>query len=206
MSLLASAPWEQVRPVVTSTAFWAAVGVFVAAVAIRFNYRSSHPRRRLTYSFSVLPLFARQADGEGAGSLVEVSFVGVPVKDPRLVALTLVNTGSKDIASAHFDGNVAMRLELGTRALCLFATEAHPATSRPPTARISTGRSQAGHQAVLVAPGRLGKGASVTYTVLVEGQPKLSFRHNLIDVEVKEGSYLREINQAIERGENLDCS
>lgn len=187
---------------VTSTAFWAAVGVLVAAVAIRFNYRSSHPRRRLTYSFSVLPLFARQADGEGAGSLVEVSFVGVPVKDPRLVALTLVNTGSKDIASAHFDGNVPLRLELGTTALCLFATEAHPVTSRPPTARISIGRPQA----VLVAPGRLGKGASVTYTVLVEGKPNLSFRHNLIDVEVKEDSYWRDINQAIERGENLDCS
>ncbi|MEV4790134.1 hypothetical protein AB0K53_32665 [Streptomyces tuirus] len=164
------------EPFYVSATFWAAAAVFATlgagAGAIWATLRASNPKRRLSYWVGDTSLLHSTV----AGSL-RVSRNGVTLADPRLVRVQIVNSSRRDIASAAFDGSNSIKMGLGQPVLEILGTESDPADAALPEVTVDGSELHIG-------PGRIGRGQSITWLVLIEGEPTFSCRHSLIDVEV----------------------
>ncbi|WP_437065421.1 hypothetical protein [Streptomyces sp. enrichment culture] len=98
--------------------------------------------------------------------------------DPRLVRVQIVNTSRRDVSSAAFDGSNSIKMDLGQPVLEILGTESNPTDAALPQVTVDGSELHIG-------PGRIGRGQSITWLVLIEGEPTFSCRQSLIDVDVK---------------------
>ncbi|MEU9702039.1 hypothetical protein [Streptomyces sp. NPDC047981] len=179
-----------------SGTFWAAVGVFVALLvglgAMWATLRSRVPqRRRLLYAMSSTSLLQEQLNGR-----IEVRHTGTSLAEPRLVQIRLTNVSRRDVSSASFDRNEPIKIAVGRQILELLSAETRPQGAAAPPVTVQGDELHVG-------PGRLGRRESVTFFLLVDGDPSYSHWHALIDVgfdEEPEVSYsTRELNHTVLR-------
>jgi hypothetical protein len=99
--------------------------------------------------------------------------------DPQVVLLTIRNSGRAAIASAHYDANEPFPIDLGRPILQLIqvVSEGGPGLKAPP-ATVENGTLRIG-------PGLIHRKQFLTFSVLVDGEPKLEVERNLVDVDVK---------------------
>ncbi|WP_344429405.1 hypothetical protein [Streptomyces lavendulocolor] len=167
-------------PFYESGTFWAATSAIVAVCvgvgAMWATLRANNPKRQLTYAWSDTALLQSH---QGLNGELEIRLNRAPLTDPRVVRVSLANTSRRDIGSSHFDRSEPIRFSFGTPILKLLDTEVQPATSAPPpvTARGAE---------LLIGPGRLGRGDTVTYHVLIDGAPTYRCQQQLLDVTVLE--------------------
>lgn len=144
----------------TSPTFWTAVTAMATVLLIAATLARRAPKqRRLTYRQEVVPLIDAQAS---VG--LEVLRGGDRLKDPHIVEFVLVNKSRQDIGSEAFDQQTPITADFGVPILEDLGCTPHPESSRPPKQEI--------HGTELhVLPGRIGRGDTMTYRVLVDGPP-----------------------------------
>ncbi|MTE19734.1 hypothetical protein F0L17_11480 [Streptomyces sp. TRM43335] len=159
---------------------WAAAAVFatlgVGIGAMWATLRASNPKRRITYWMGDTPLLQSHHRLEGG---LQVSRNGRTLADPRLVRIRMTNTSRRDVPSSAFDQSKPIRIGVGRPILESLGTESEPADAAPPQ------ESVVGTE-LHIGPGRIGRNQSVTYLVLIDGEPTYSCHHSLIDVTVEE--------------------
>jgi hypothetical protein len=100
------------------------------------------------------------------------------LRNPVLIRVTVENSGRVDLASDRFDGGQPLRLDLGSAILeQLDTANNRPAQPIPSTTAHGT--------ALLLGPGRIGRGQSITYACLVDGPVQLRVTHALVDVDIR---------------------
>lgn len=167
----------------TSGTFWAA-GTVLATLAVGIatvivTYMVGFPKRRLQYGMPVAAPMLTAPDG--VRSDLELLHRGVPLTEPHVVELTLASRGRKDIPSDAYDGGTPIRIDVGARIIELLRTTSSPTELVRPRVAIDG-------TALEIGPSLLGRRQGVSFTVLVEGRPSLSFSAALIDVDTKENS------------------
>ena len=164
---------------------WTIVGVAVALVmgiAAIWAARTWGPRRgKLLLTWEAAPLL-RQPEVGTAGAAwsgdLEVAFKGIPVLDPHLVKLRLVNVGPSDISTARFDNGRPLRVELdGSRFFGIVNSSLAAATQVP---------AIGGDGYAALAPTLLKKGASWEVAVIASGMPAPRVSNILVDCDVVE--------------------
>ncbi|SFK60097.1 hypothetical protein [Streptomyces pini] len=161
-------------------ALWAAAAVFatigVGIGAMWATLRASNPKRCITYWTGDTPLLRSHQRLEGG---LQVSRNGRTLADPRLVHIRITNTSRRDVPSAAFDRGEPIKVDIGKPILEVLGTETDPADAAPPQ------KSVAGTE-LRIGPGRIGRNQSVTYLLLIDGDPVYTWSHSLIDVTVEE--------------------
>jgi hypothetical protein len=145
----------------TSPTFWTAVTAMATVLLIAATLARRAPKqKRLTYRQEVVPLLNGKASVE-----LEIWRGGNRLEDPHIVEFVLVNRSRQDIGSEAFDQQAPITADFGHPILESFGCTPHPETSRPPKSEI--------HGTELhVLPGRIGRGDTMTYRVLVDGHPR----------------------------------
>ncbi len=96
-----------------------------------------------------------------------------------MVVLTIRNTGRAAIASAHYDANQPLPLGRPILQMIQKVSANGPGfKASPPPSRVENGTLEIG-------PGLIQRKQHLTFTVLVDGKPKLEVEPNLIDVAFK---------------------
>ena len=158
--------------------FWvsAATAVFtlgVGAAGALINLRSA-PKRRIFFRMSD-PVALLTPDGAQHG--LQVLRGGEKLDDPHLVEVTLQSSGRQAITRDLFDEGRPIVLRLGTRVVDLLKVVSQPIEQKVPDYRLS-------NSAIEIGPGVLAARQSITFSVLVDGQPELSAESPLADVTI----------------------
>ena len=158
--------------------FWvsAATAVFtlgVGAAGALINLRSA-PKRRIFFRMSD-PVALLTPDGAQHG--LQVLRGGEKLDDPHLVEVTLQSSGRQAITRDLFDEGRPIVLRLGTRVVDLLKVVSQPIEQKVPDYRLS-------NSAIEIGPGALAARQSITFSVLVDGQPELSAESPLADVTI----------------------
>ncbi|MEU9917822.1 hypothetical protein [Streptomyces sp. NPDC051001] len=168
-------------PFWASGTFWAAAAVVVAVLvgigAMWATLRAAHPKRRIAYDSEATAIVA---SNHPLGSTLEVRRNGILLTNPYIVRVDIKNTGRRDITSNEFDNASPLRFDLGVPILEVLNAESTPREAQLPAYEVS-GRE------LHIKPSRIGKETIASYTVLVEGSPRPSLTHSLIDVQVTRG-------------------
>ncbi|MFD8509504.1 hypothetical protein ACFV2L_43360 [Streptomyces sp. NPDC059687] len=170
-------------PFYRSSTFWAA-GAVVATVIIGMGtawatLRATNPKRSIRYTFEETRLVHAHDQTDG---MLEVSWNGTILADPRVVRVRIRNNGRRDVGTTDFDGEQPIKVDFHTSILEILSTESFPPTSLTPEARSDDNGEQ-----LFIAPGRIGRGSEVTYSILIDGEPTFDFRHPLMNVRVSQG-------------------
>lgn len=162
----------------TAETFWTAAGVAVAVLvgsgAIWAALRAAHPRWRLTYSTSHAPMVHHPIDGS-----LEIRRNGTLLINPHWVRLVLTNPGRRDIPGSAFDQGQPFRVDLAVPYLEIVGTESEPSAAQPPPVSVLGSE-------LTISPGRIGRGTTITYLLLVDTVPSYRCRHSLLDVRVEQ--------------------
>jgi hypothetical protein len=132
-------------------------------------------QRKLRWERSSAPLL--RTDGRLPGSL-QVSWDGQPVTRPSVATFKLTNTSRRDVGSNAFDGNRSITVDFQDRVLVLL----EPLT----TATNDLLPVQLNGNIVMVGPGLLRRGQSVTVAALIEGTRAPEPQFPLIEIKVSE--------------------
>ncbi|WP_461028561.1 hypothetical protein [Streptomyces sparsus] len=169
----------------TSGVFWSAGAVVTAALAaaatVWATLRAAGRRRgSLTVHMSHAGRLLNATTS--VRSSLQVVRNGTPLADPRLLRLTLSNIGRQDVPSSAYDNGRPIRLAVGAPIVEMINSESRPAGRALPQASVSG-------DAVLIGPGLIAAGQTLTFSLLVDGpSPSLSCHTALIDVDVEERS------------------
>ncbi len=108
-----------------------------------------------------------------------MTYRDIPVKDPYLLTMRLVNVGPADVASSHFDGGRDLDIDLGCTMYGLL---------RPPTGdgTLTTVSTAVGSSPGVISlqPGLLRRGSEWMVDVVVSGMPSPTLDNPLIDTDV----------------------
>jgi hypothetical protein len=141
-------------------------GVIIAAVAIPvtiFSTRRWGTRpARIRFSWETTPLLPAAQLGGGQDA-VKVTYCEIPVSDPHLFTLRLVNIGPTDITRAHFDGGDNLLVQLNSVMYGVIKTT-HPAQTISPA--IGAGGS------LELAPVLLKRGEAWIVEAILSGEPR----------------------------------
>ncbi|MGW2599275.1 hypothetical protein [Streptomyces klenkii] len=149
----------------------------LALAAIVVARRAAFPKRRLTYQLPKPARILAGASGVSPGRLV-VMHEGSVLDDPYVAEVVVANAGRRDIPSSSFDGGNPMFLDLGVPIIEILDTTRLGPTHALLTATVSG--------STLVVPAALIPTRHVTrFTVLVDGEPSLTVRAALADVDVR---------------------
>ncbi|MEV6107517.1 hypothetical protein AB0M28_22845 [Streptomyces sp. NPDC051940] len=164
-----------------SGTFWTAVAVLTSAMigvgAMWATLRAAHPKRRIAYDIEATAI---ESPHHALGGILELRRDGVTLSNPHIVRVDIKNTGRRDIASSSFDNSSPIRIGVGAPVLDVLNTGSTPVETQAPAYEV------VGHE-LHIKPGRIGKGALATYTLLVNGAPRTSFASPLIDVQIVRG-------------------
>lgn len=172
--LASETPWY------SSGTFWAIAAFAVAVVAIPVGawaaFRSANPRRRLYIGLAnTTPLM------HGAGKQVEgleVRHQGNILTDPQLTTVKIISRGWRDIPKAAFDGPIELDFSTEVIALLGSRSKAKPAVVPAPAVRVTS-------SGLLVEPSLLTRDHQLSYVLLINGEPTLSTRCSLENVDVR---------------------
>src|SRR6266851_2894237 len=165
-----------------SGTFWAGAGVVVTALTavavVWVTLTAGFPRRRLYYGLrAAAPLLAAP---DGVRSDLKLLHRGTPLADPYVLTIKLVSRGRKDIPSDAYDDHQPLELDVGSRIVEILQVISEPANLPQPQIADEGTRLRIG-------PALLGRHHEITINVLTDGgQPSLSCRSPLIDVQVRE--------------------
>ncbi|MDG4826056.1 hypothetical protein O7635_29765 [Asanoa sp. WMMD1127] len=155
----------------------ALVGILVAAAAIVTGMYATRRwgtrRRTITLDCVSTPLISSQLGAMGR-DLLKVTYRDIEVMDPHLVQIRIRNVGPSDVASAHFDGETPLTVELSCRVLGV--------TNPGPVPAGVTSMGAQGH--ITFRPGLLRRNEEWVLGVLVEGNPRPEMVSSLIDTDV----------------------
>lgn len=187
-----------------SATFWAAATAFVAVAGIASTtwatLRAANPKRRLSYSMGYTRLLA--SNSSRAHGALQVSHGGTGLSNPHFVRLRLTNTSRRDISSSVFDQGTPIRMDIGVPILEILDTTSRPSANAVPPTAISG-------SALLIGPGRIGHGQSLSYLVLIDGpNPQLTCQHALNDVDVvdtESDPYLMLLEEALTTPETFQA-
>ncbi|WP_159053441.1 hypothetical protein [Streptomyces regalis] len=91
-----------------------------------------------------------------------------------------MNSGRRDVASSHFDGDLPILLDVGAPIVEILGITSQPTSLHVPAVVIDD-------TAVKIAPGLIARGQTISFSLLVDGPaPTLSCRASLVDVTVQE--------------------
>jgi hypothetical protein len=163
----------------TSGTFWSAAGVGAAigvgVAAVWATLRANNPKRRITYLMTDTGLVQTH---QGLVGVIEIRRNGVVLINPRVVRIKLTNTSRRDVGSGDFDQQIPIKMDVGTPILELLGSPTGlPRTSATPVAVLSGSELHIG-------PGRIGKGESIEYLVLVDGRTRYKCEHTLLNINV----------------------
>ncbi|WP_461072155.1 hypothetical protein [Streptomyces pseudoechinosporeus] len=168
-------------PFWASGTFWGAAGVITTVLvgigAIWATLRSAHPKRRIAYEFEATALGSRN---HTLGSTLELRLNRMVLSNPHIVRVAIKNTGRRDVPSSAFDNATPIRVRLETPILEVLNAESVPREAQIPTYEIAEHEFH-------IKPSRIGKDVVVTYTLLVDDNPRPSLTSSLVDVRVTEG-------------------
>lgn len=154
---------------IVSLVVLALIGVATILATRRFGNR----RRRVTLIWNASSLLP---DGRSPDDL-QVTYKGVPVKDPYLLSVRLRNSGPSDVASGHFDSAKPFRINLACSMYGL--TDASDSTvTEVDVSNDST--------VVSLRPTLLRRGAEWTFEAIVGGMPSPTVMSSLVDTDVVE--------------------
>ena len=158
--------------------FWVAaatavVTLGVGAAGALIDLRSA-PKRRIFFRMSD-PVALLTPDGARHG--LQVRRGDEELTDPHLVEVTLQSSGRQSITRNLFDEGHPIVLNLGTRVVDLLKVTSEPTEQAVPNYKVS-------NRAIEVGPGVLASRQSITFSVLIDGKPKLSPVSPLADVKI----------------------
>jgi hypothetical protein len=129
------------------------------AATVVYAKRTAPPRLQLTKDFTVTPLLSETEEVRGR---LEVRYGGEgPLKDPRVVQVTLHNTGYAAITKEMYEGD-PYRVELGARVVDLLKETNNLSEHPAPALEVCD-------SSLKIGPGTIHRGQRLTYGVLVDG-------------------------------------
>jgi hypothetical protein len=165
-----------------SGTFWAGAGVVVAVLAavavVWVTLSFGFPRRRLYYGLrAAAPLLTAPP---GMRSDLQLLHRKEPLADPYVLTVELISRGRKDIPNDAYNGGQPLLLDLGSRIVEILQITSEPGTLVPPQVVPS-------ETLLRIGPSLIGKRHQITINVLTDGgQPSLTCRSPLIDVQVRQ--------------------
>lgn len=150
---------------VGSNDFWNTVITVVAALVVGAGaawatLAAARPKRKLLWGD--VENFRLIASRQAAAS-VEIIHDGVPLQNPRIVRLTLKNSGRRDIVSTDFaSGGSSLVFNFHNTILSIISTDVEPSSAPEPA--LSTIGSN-----LCIQPGLIKSGQKVSISVLADG-------------------------------------
>ncbi|MER5363096.1 hypothetical protein [Streptomyces sp. NPDC002785] len=156
--------------------------VITGIVAAVVTLRTALPKRRLGFYVNKLAQLMSPSTGLSDGRLV-VAYDGNVLVNPYIVEIQMLNQTGKDIPANLFDSGAPIVLDLGVPIIELIETAWEDWNDGTPvrhTPQATPGQSNLTMEPTLI-PGHL----MTTFTLLVEGEPRLDYTIPLIDVKVE---------------------
>jgi hypothetical protein len=151
-----------------SNDFWNTVITVVATlvvggVAVWATLAAAKPKRRLLWG--EVENFRLIVSRQAAAS-IEIIHDGVPLQNPRVVRLTLKNSGRRDIVSTDFaSGDSSLVFDFHNTILSTISTDVEPSSAPEPLLSTIGGN-------LIIRPGLIKSGQKVSISVLVDGDRK----------------------------------
>lgn len=154
-------------------------GFVLALVAIPISVLATwhwgNRRRKLVFAWEATALVP---DAHGSPGDLGVTYRGVPVSDPYLLRLSLLNAGPKDLATADFDNSQPLVISLDCTMYGLVRTS-HPAST------LTTVGNEPGSEGVIkLTPVLLRHRDEWTVEAVVGGDPTPQIDSPLIDTSI----------------------
>ena len=187
MQKLAGSPWYH------SGTFWQFVGtsvvsLIVGGIAAWATLRSTSPKLKLNWwQKSNTSLLTFQAQN----SVVTVNFLNVPLSNPRVIELVIVNSGRRDITSVMFHGNDAIRFKVDGLVMAILDASTTPGGTAAPDFDLqgvrTVGQQVSAGDWLDLPASLIRRGQAITVTLLVEGGDKPVEIKNapLVDVKIE---------------------
>jgi hypothetical protein len=123
---------------------------------------------------------------------MSVHYDNRPLQSPYLCSVRIQSIGKHSVSSTQFDQDQPIELSLGATIIEVLDISSTPTDIKPPDIRTDD-------QHVRIYPSLLAKSQVVDCTILTEGKPSLSIRHQLIDTDVHLVSEISEVGEIQER-------
>lgn len=151
------------------------VALFAIGLTVWATRKWGNRRGRIEWSFDSVPLLPEDI----RTGLLSFSFRDIPVENPHLVTVALVNTGSKDVPSSAFDGSRPIDISFGqmfygVTSLTGGVQLTFPAVGTP-----------AKDAVIHLRPHLLKRREAWSFTAVLGGSPKLSIESPLVDTDVR---------------------
>jgi hypothetical protein len=164
----------------TAGSFWTAVAgaICTLIVGLLSTWYASRlaPKRRLWYRMAdPVPLLVPDELPEG----LEIRRGNQTLTDPCLVEVVLISNGRQAITTDMFNQGRPILANLGVPIVEVLKRKSYPSEQAVPDHRISDTTLEIG-------PSAFARRQQVTYSLLVEGDPKLDVIGNLPDVDVRQ--------------------
>ncbi|GHF17061.1 hypothetical protein GCM10011600_17270 [Pseudolysinimonas yzui] len=166
--------WAMVDWTIVGWTVTALIAVAAIVVTVIVTRQFGNRRAVLTWFMEATPLMPKVA------SHLEVSYRDIPVPEPVLLTVVLVNSGPRDIASSMFDDRRPIRVEVGAKFYGVTRTDG---TAKLISPAIGTSAEDA---VVTMAPLLLKRGESWSFSAVISGHPEVNVDAPLVDTDVKE--------------------
>lgn len=168
-------PWYESQSL--GTALTLVAGLITGFFGGWATLRAANPKRQLVYWMPTAMPILNTSDS--VGDLL-VMRGGQALRNPHVLDVRLTNSGRRDIASSHFDGELPIVLDVGVPLVEILGITSQPTSLHTPTVI-------ADDTALKVTPGLIARGQTIHFSLLVDGPaPSLSCQASLIDVTVQE--------------------
>lgn len=183
-----------------SGAFWqfvitTLVGITVGFMGAWATLRAGNPKRQVRWSVvSNTPLIPDSLNGgthaPDTVPVVAVTFLGIPLRKPRIIEISIFNHGRRDITAETFHRGESMRLDLGVDVCAILDVTTNPdGTVKPEfdhAAWTVSGGRHHGETWLDLRPSLLRGDQRVVVTLLVDGDsvPARLAAAPLVEVEV----------------------
>ncbi|WP_406726628.1 hypothetical protein WJ438_20985 [Streptomyces sp. GD-15H] len=188
------------EPYIGSNDFWNTVITVVAALVVGAGaawatLAAARPKRKLLWGdVENLRLIASRQ----AAASIEILHGGVSLQNPRVVRLTLKNSGRRDIVAADFaSGDNSLVFNFHNTILSIISTDVEP-NSAPEPALSSIGSN------LCIQPGLIKSGQKVSISVLVDGdrKPVDCTAAHIVETPVKRAKKSDEFKPFLRRNSN----
>lgn len=158
--------------VVTATA----LGIVAIVVTVVVTRRYGNRRAVLAWATETTPLIPDLAES----SHLEVTYRDIPVRDPVLVTVVMINSGPRDISSDMFDSSAPIKVRIGGEFYGMTRVEGDVAMVLPAIG------SKGDESVVLIRPQLLKRRQSWSFSAVASGDTRVSVRLPLINTDEKE--------------------
>lgn len=165
-----------------SGTFWTAAGVAatllvgIGTIIVAFlSYNTSKSKRFLDYYLMVIADLGHYLPA--GDSEIQIIRGTERIDKPHLVEIRFKYNGRSDISAADWDGGKPMKIDVHVPIVSMIEAKSFPAHYSTPEAKI-------GGSIITLEPGLIRRNQEISFTVLVDGYPRLSVDSHIINVKV----------------------